>query len=358
MHMSSQDNIWAGLALSAVATVLALLFLELGFRLATGVPAFSYENWRLRHVEANRLDHRATFDPLLGWSNRAHYTSDGFNTLEHGIRRNFDERDIRTNAILAVGDSFTEGWDDVRDEETWPAQLERLTGTPVVNGGVGGYGTDQIILRAEQLLEIVRPKALIVGFFEEDILRAGYAPYGGPKPYFTLENGKLLYHPPQIESGSQIGTRSSFGNGVREVLGYSVVADLIFGRLAPTYWYAGANLSYRKVGNDPVAVTCALLGRLKVRADASRIPVLLFMQHGWAAITENDQPSDNAQRVTTCAGMAGVEVVDEFASLRTIAATDAEAFKTYYTMEGNTYWHMSAKGNMHAAELIARGLQD
>ena len=52
--------------------------------------------------------------------------------------------------ILAVGDSFTFG-DEVNDGQTWPAQLQLLTGRRVLNGGVSGYGFDQIVLRAEQL---------------------------------------------------------------------------------------------------------------------------------------------------------------------------------------------------------------
>ena len=43
---------------------------------------------------------------------------------------------------MAVGDSFTFG-DEVNDGQTWPAQLQQLTGRRVINGGVSGYGFDQ-----------------------------------------------------------------------------------------------------------------------------------------------------------------------------------------------------------------------
>src|SRR5438128_2007424 len=46
--------------------------------------------------------------------------------------------------ILAVGDSYTWG-EDVGDLEAWPAQLQRLSGRRVLNGGVTGYGFDQIV---------------------------------------------------------------------------------------------------------------------------------------------------------------------------------------------------------------------
>jgi hypothetical protein len=50
-----------------------------------------------------------------------------------------------------LGDSYTFG-DEVSDDETWPAILERLTHHRVVNGEVSGYGTAQARLRGTQLL--------------------------------------------------------------------------------------------------------------------------------------------------------------------------------------------------------------
>jgi hypothetical protein len=40
-----------------------------------------------------------------------------------------------------MGGSFTFG-EDVSDLEAWSAQLQRLTGRRVLNGGVSGYGFD------------------------------------------------------------------------------------------------------------------------------------------------------------------------------------------------------------------------
>jgi len=49
--------------------------------------------------------------------------------------------------VLVVGDSFTFG-EQVSDNETWPACLERKLGRGVDNGGVSGYGTAQALRRA------------------------------------------------------------------------------------------------------------------------------------------------------------------------------------------------------------------
>ena len=59
--------------------------------------------------------------------------------------------DIDGPLTLAAGDSFTFG-DEVNDDESWPAALEQLTGRRVINAGVPGFGLDQAVLRAEQLM--------------------------------------------------------------------------------------------------------------------------------------------------------------------------------------------------------------
>jgi lysophospholipase L1-like esterase len=342
--------------LAAISVVGALLALEFGWRIATGVSPFKFADWRAEGVQINRLGERALFDPALGWTLRANHASAGHQTLDHGIRRNFQETALRTGQILAVGDSYTEGW-EVSDGETWPAHLERLTGRAVLNGGVGGYGTDQIILRAEQLLPIVRPKVLIIGFLEFDIYRAAHSHFGAPKPYFTLENGALRYHPSApLESKPRGGWLAWTGNQARAALGYSALASHLLSRLAPGYWYGPDGPEIRRADNDPVAVTCALLARVKQRTEREGIRLLLFMQHYALAIAESDQPSENARRVTECARGVGITVVDQFAPLRAVAAADANALWKYYVKKDEMFTHMSPAGNAHAAGLLAKAL--
>src|SRR5262249_23022522 len=93
--------------------------------------------------------------------------------------------------ILAVGDSYTWG-EDVGDLDTWPAQLQRLMGRRVLNGGVTGYGFDQTVLRAEQLVERHKPAAVIVSFIADDIRRCEMRRmWWHDKPWFALEHGRL-----------------------------------------------------------------------------------------------------------------------------------------------------------------------
>ncbi len=73
-----------------------------------------------------------------------------------GLRWNGEASPLSERTILAVGDSYTYG-EEVNDDQTWPAYLQRLTGRRVLNGGVTGYGFDQTVLRAEQLADKLSP---------------------------------------------------------------------------------------------------------------------------------------------------------------------------------------------------------
>jgi hypothetical protein len=349
---------WANLALLAVSLLFSLVFIEGGYRLAAGLPVFQLTNWRVDQVSTNRLGERAVFDPVMGWSLKPWTDIDGFETIDHGIRRNFDETTVRTGAVLAVGDSFTEGW-EVADDESWPAVLEKATGVPVVNAGIGGYGTDQIIMRAEQMLPIVKPKILIIGFLESDIFRAGHSVFGAPKPYFTIENDELRFHPPEPLEPVAQGPMQSIAYKLRDWLGYFATADYLLARLNPNYWYStGTEVHYRKLDVDEAEITCKLLRQLKAQTDKEGIRTILFMQYYAPLLYGGEQPPRNAQYVLKCAQEAGIRVLDQFAFLRRIIVSDPNATKEYYMHSGETFGHMSAKGNRHAAHLLSLALQD
>ena len=358
----ARSSRWGNAALLSISLVVSLVVIEVGYRAAAGISVFKLANWRTDRVLTFNLGElKAIFDPVLGWTDRpSSVHEDGYTTIEHGIRTNFGETAIRTGGILAVGDFFTEGW-EVKDHESWPAVLERLTRAPVLNGGVGGYGTDQIVLRAERLLPVIKPKILIVGFLEQDIFRAGHSVFGAPKPYFTLENGELRYHPPKlIEPRPSNTALATIAYGIREALGYSAAADYLFARLNPNYWYSdGMQDLYNRVGIDEVAVTCALLKRLKAQTDRDRIRTMLFMQYYAPLVLSSDKPSLNAQGVMDCARTMDIRVVDQFASLRAmVRAGPATVMRDYYWFYDDIYGHMTAKGNEHAASLIYPALHD
>jgi hypothetical protein len=340
------------LALGAGAVLLSLGACEVALRVFEGRPVFELRDYRAIGAVQVSMQGLGEHDPLLGWRLKSHLVSDLLHTIEHGVRKNDPaDRAIRTGGILAVGDSFAAG-SEVMDHESWPAQLERKLGVPVINAAAGGYGTDQIVMRAEQMLPIVRPATLLVGFLQSDIPRTGLSMFGRPKPYFTIEGGELVLRntPVPIEPAA---IRPA--NPLKVALGYSALADRVMGAVAPLSWYAS---SQKFVGapNDPIEVTCRLLQRLKTGTDATGVRTLLVMQYGASIVRSRDRIPDDAAAVITCAGAMGIQVVDEFESLRAVFQQNAERLRDYYVMTGEQYGHMSAHGNEHIARLVAAAL--
>ena len=359
---AARSSRWANVGLLLISVLAPLLAVELGYRLMAGLPLLKLANWRTEHVVMVNLGElKAIPDPVLGWTNRSSsYNEDGYTTLEHGVRKNFDETTIRTGGMLAAGDSFTEGW-EVKDHESWPAVIEKLTSVPVVNAGTGGYGADQTILRAEQMLPIVKPKILLIGFHEIAITRAGHTAFGAPKPYFTFDNGELRYHPAtfvQPREKNTIAWRTAYG--IREALGYSAFADYLLSRINPNFWHGDPDRDlYQRSGADEVDVTCALLQRLKSRADQDSIHMILVLQYYATLILESDRPGPYSQAVAACARDIGIRVVDQFAPLHAIVAVGGPAIiRDYYWLTDGVFGHMTAKGNEHVANLIFAALGD
>jgi hypothetical protein len=174
--------------------------------------------WRLpMHDIRNRLtaldkgESLFLVDADLGWRPRPRASSrDGnVNIDAAGMRRNDNPAQLPKDTagalrIVAIGDSFTFG-DEVSDNETWPAQLERLLqqgGVParVFNLGTNAYGIDQAILRLARDGAPLRPDVVILGLQPENLMRNVnlLRPFFFPdtalplsKPRFVLRGGKL-----------------------------------------------------------------------------------------------------------------------------------------------------------------------
>jgi hypothetical protein len=145
------------------------------------------------------------FDARLGWSwrpnsgsfeGRYHFNSRGW----RGVGEYSAEAAPGIHRIVACGDSFT-FCQDVADAEAWPALLDAgWSEAEVINLGVGGYGTDQALLRfrGEDLGE--RVDVVLIGMLLENIGRNvnRYRPLWYPltdtaavKPRFVEEGGEL-----------------------------------------------------------------------------------------------------------------------------------------------------------------------
>lgn len=73
------------------------------------------------------------------------------------------------STVLALGDSLTFGY-GANPGESYPAQLQKLTGWNIVNGGVSGDTSAQALSRLPALLAR-KPKLVIVGIGGNDFLR-------------------------------------------------------------------------------------------------------------------------------------------------------------------------------------------
>lgn len=255
------------LLLLAVSVGVTPLACEAVYRRLNHVPLRDFSNFTFAPRESLTSSRRVRSDDLLGWAMRDHVDTPGLHTVDHGVRRKgAAQTGTRRRSVLAVGSSFTAG-DQVEDEQTWPAQIERLTGQPVDNAAVSAYGLDQVVLRAEQLLPVTQPRAVLVGVTTSEI-RWTIDPVGRigqlPKPFFTVERGVLVAH------GVAESLRRLEAGGASAVLGHSLLFDRAFKAAA------AAARSHSLIGHDDaVDLSCRLLRRLKQAADRSGVRTIL-----------------------------------------------------------------------------------
>ena len=360
-HVRSGWRGWAANGAIALASiVVGLAVLEAATRRIDGMPVFSARNWLAERNTLLTTHTTMEYDSLLGWVSKPNQrvTADdpnaSFTTGPFGIRLNAPAASPPAKgAILAVGDSFTAG-SDVGDGQTWPAHLETLTQHPVVNGGVGGFGTDQTVLRAESLLTNLEPKSVVVSFFEGDILRTGLRVFGGAsKPYFTVENDKLLHHNRPVPA--HVALPKEISPWLR-LLGHSYLVVWTTDRLHWSYWWA-ASLSYIKVGNDPVDISCRLLRRLRDETRLRDTRLLLVLQYsGQLHAREADKPADMA-KVLGCARQGGIETLDLWDDLVMVRRRSRDDYAALWvSLDGCVLGHMSSAGNRFVAERIAARL--
>jgi hypothetical protein len=342
------------LVILGLSLLVSLPLAEAMFRIAYGVPVFHVEDFRFTKAVRDRFSGASQYDPVLGWATKPglHLVSGPirFDTLDYGVRRNGDETSIRAGGVLVVGSSFAAGG-EVTDEDAFPAQLEGLMGTPVINASIGGVGVDQIVLRAEQMLPIVKPQILIIDITSGNITIAGYSVAGRPKPYFTINDGKLLIHdvpvPMQVRDPDQSAA-------LKKALGYSLAADRLMASLFPHYWYNDDGKTITLVGNDAVAVSCLLLERIKRTAAQNGTRLLLNVQFGAAEISSWEKPPIDLTIVEECVANLGITVIDEYKILKTLYAEDQARFRGSYVLNpGNILGHKSAAGNLEVAKRLA-----
>jgi hypothetical protein len=334
--------------------LVTLLALELGTRVVRGqLLDRSLLSSRFEAGDANQQPY-AEYHPRLGWvpnlgvRNEKGVTS---TVLEGNFRSNGTAPSPAGKPILAVGDSFTFG-SEVNDAESWPAQLEALLGKPVINAGVGNYGLDQAVLRAEEFVPRYDPELLIVSFIEDDIERCELSVRFQAKPYFTFADGRLQLQNVPVPAPDAYDAREM--DLFRRTFGYSHLADFVMRRVAPEYWLNARfvftdGLGREKSGADEgKRIACALMSRLRHLREDHGTEILVVAQYTRFV---KEKHAHRMRKVLDCAQTQGHAVLDLFDPLDRVLRQDPSRFGQFFRI------HMTAGGNAFVADEIARFLE-
>jgi lysophospholipase L1-like esterase len=279
-------------------------------------------------------------DSLLGHVPNPGFCTPGFAGSFHtidaeGFRFGGERPASSEGPILAVGDSFTYG-DEVRDEEAWPAQLQRITGRPVLNGGVTGYGLDQIVLRAEQLIPRYKPSVVIVGFIEHDIQRTEMRRmWWRDKPWFEIDGDQLVLKGVPVPNPPSRLSRETR----HRVETFLVELPVILQQLL------GYRVRVHPVGRG-LTISRRLAERLAALSAQHGVPMIMMAQYPPLAFTDRRTGTLHRRRMKAVLERAqsrGLVIVDTFQRL----AAEPQPEHFY----GHT--HMNARGNALVASLLA-----
>jgi hypothetical protein len=338
-------------ALLLASVFLSLIVIEMGVRTISLVYyktgwTYQFANFRKRWIALEQVKDPAIFDPELGWiPNQGVWKSANdvagnftYTILEDGIRSNGSgEVPDPPEAILAVGDSTTFG-DEVSDQETWPAQLEKLSGRRVINGGVFAYGIDQAFLRLKGLLRRDRPSTVIFSFTPDDIARCQMSERSRAKPYFDLKDGQL-----KLEN-VPVPPPSPFHNESKLVIAleHSLLVHTVMRRLYPDWWvgYHSTQVHDEQQGR---LIACALLHELEGLAKTRGFKLIVLVQH-----LEEEPFSETtaAKSVLKCLSDPATRVLDLEPALSEVKAEDPARYnRLYFGMRS----HMTAEGNQFVA---------
>jgi hypothetical protein len=348
-----------GLLTTLCSLLVCLLLLEAGIRLLDNVPLFSFQNFVAKAFDAVRQEGISRYDSKFGWAQESGVAKvqqgGNFTTGEFGVRMpSTVVRPLIQGAVLATGDSLTVG-SEVGDEHSWPAQLETMIGTQVINAGNGGYSVDQTVMRTEEMTRRLNPRTALVEVMGITSLYSALRVYGGaPKPYYLIENGNLVLYNEQVPRLPQ--GESSIGL-LRGILGYSYLVQFTMTRLDLLQWWIAAPQRYQwaTTPENGLRISCMLMKRLATLRDERNMQVAVVVQYAATEIVSETIGWDR-QMLLGCVRERNLTLVDSYDALRAVFKNEGEeGFKRLWVMHDNNrvYGHMSAAGNQLIAKLIA-----
>lgn len=337
---------WKKALFALIPLLLLFLAAEISVRIARG-KLWSLANARDVRLGLRRHAAPSAYDSRLGWvpcrPSEAHpnHENTQVTITPDGFRDNGNnDLKLQGRPILAAGDSFTFG-SEVSDHESWPSHLERILKRPVLNAGVGGYGLDQTVLRAELVLE-QHPEiaALVVSFIPDDILRCQQSVRYSAKPYFDVANDSLVLRNVPVP---KTGLRPVW---YKWTLGYSHFADWFANQNCPEWW--NTNLEKRKEHENGHKVAALLMDRLHALGQQKNIPILIVLQGSRKRKAKRDKILIPARNRAESLHLPLLKLRDD---MHARFRSDPELAKQWFVR-----YHMSSQGNQWVAEEIAKKL--
>ena len=126
----------------------------------------------MRRLPSPSLSLPPSLRPSLRPSRRALLAALALGLAGCGARQPVRGQPVAAGAtVLALGDSLTHGTGAGAPAQSYPAVLGRLTGWQVVNAGVPGDTSAQVLARTPALLDEHRPALVLLGAGGNDFLR-------------------------------------------------------------------------------------------------------------------------------------------------------------------------------------------
>jgi lysophospholipase L1-like esterase len=249
--------------------------------------------------------------------------------------------------IVVMGDSVTFG-NGVGDEQTYPAQLARKLGeasshtVEVINAGIPGYDTWQHALLLEEVVLLLDPDLVLLGFYENDITqrpedirpvinergespRIGLGAWLGDRWIFLLKKSRVLLLAREAYDRARARWFPSYGAAVRKAL--------LNGNRHPAL-----EAGWKEVDHSLHQMS-ALLKREEV---PFRVVVFPMPEQVWSTATNNASYQARLQAITNQMAVPTLDLLPAFRA----AVADGRAL--YIPWD----WHPNPEGHRVAAEAI------
>jgi hypothetical protein len=347
----------------------AFVFAELSWRLLSGVFVLSIDNLVARELSPLQwANGPLIFDDKLGWRLKPRFQVPGqghpdgkLSIGAFGLRGGpYEGPRIPRQVTLAVGESLTLGI-NVDDSETWPARLGGLLQETVLNGSAWSWGLDQIVLRAEELVPVLRPTVLLLATRPESVAETDFKTFGlGYKPYFDIVDGRLSL------AGSPVPKMSASARdigGPQSVLGYSHLINSLMRtrvgswasmRVLGANWVDYSRLTQRAHATDQSRqIACLLMERLADLKSRYGMRVLVIMEYSAGELLTPRSP-ESVPPMLGCAQGRALEMLDSYQALRALAVDDPAGFKRLW--QDDNYGPPGPEGNAFMAALVHKAL--